>query len=296
MQTIETIRRNIKSAEDLRDIVKTMRTLSAVNIHHFDQAVESTGDYYRSVEMGFQVLLKGETVAALEQKEESRCGFYAVVFGSDQGLCGGFNEQIAAYALKELEGENMAENGIIVCIGARALASLEERKQKVAEAFPLPGSLAGITPIVQQLVMAITGLQATGKINRVILFHHKLVSQVSYQPNYMTLLPIDRTWLDSIRQKKWPSHLLPSFTMERDVLFSSLFRQYMFISLYRAFAESMACENAARLLSMQSAEKNIEERLEQLNAIYRSERQSSITSELLDIVSGFEALRTAGET
>ncbi|MHC4138571.1 MAG: F0F1 ATP synthase subunit gamma [Planctomycetota bacterium] len=295
MQTIETIRRNITSAEDLRDIVKTMRTLSAVNIHHFDQAVESTGDYYRSIEMGFQVVLKGETVTVLEQKKDSKCGLYAVIFGSDQGLCGGFNEQIAAYALKELEGENMAENGMIVCIGARALASVEERKQKVANVFTLPGSLAGITPIVQELVMAITDLQATGKIKRVIIFHHKLVSQISYQPNYMTLLPIDRAWIESIRQKKWPCRSLPSFSMERESLFSALFRQYMFVSLYRAFAESMACENAARLLSMQSAEKNIEERLEQLNAIYRSERQSSITSELLDIVSGFEALRTKEE-
>lgn len=295
MQTIETIRRNIKSAEDLRDIVKTMRTLSAVNIHHFDQAVESTGDYYRSVEMGFQVALRGETVAVLEQKEDSKCWLYAVVFGSDQGLCGGFNEQIVAYALKEIESEKTVENTTIVCIGARAFASLAERKQKAAEVFPLPGSLAGITPIVQEILMAITDLQATGKINRVILFHHKLLSQVSYQPRHMNLLPIDRTWIESIRQKKWPCHLLPSFTMDRDVLFSALFRQYMFVSIYRAFAESMACENAARLLSMQSAEKNIEERLEQLNADYRSERQSSITSELLDIVSGFEALRTKEE-
>ena len=143
--------------------------------------------------------------------------------------------------------------------------------------------------------MAITDLQITGKINRVILFHHKLLSQLSYQPHSMTLLPIDREWIESIRQKKWPCRSLPSFSMEKDALFSALFRQYMFISIYRAFAESMACENAARLLSMQSAEKNIEERLEQLNAIYRSERQSSITSELLDIVSGFEALRTKEE-
>ncbi len=292
MQTIKTIRRNITSAEDLRDIVKTMRTLSAVNIHHFEKAVESTGDYYRTVEMGFQVVLNGETVAALEQKENTKCGCYAVVFGSDQGLCGGFNEQIAAYALKELEGENMDENSTIVCVGARVLASIEERKQKVANMFTLPGSLAGVTQIVQQIVIAITDLQATGKINRVILFHHKLLSQLSYQPHYVTLLPLDRAWIESIRGKKWPGHSLPSFTMDRDALFSALFRQYMLISIYRAFAESMACENAARLLSMQSAEKNIEERLEQLNAIYRSERQSSITSELLDIVSGFEALRT----
>ncbi|GJQ58973.1 MAG: F0F1 ATP synthase subunit gamma [Candidatus Scalindua sp. AMX11] len=295
MQTIETIRRNITSAEDLRDIVKTMRTLSAVNIHHFEKAVESTGDYYRSVEMGFQVVLSGVTLEALEQKEERKCGLYSVVFGSDQGLCGGFNEQISDYAVTLIKSLNAEVDSPMVCIGTRTLASLEERKQKVSDLFTLPGSLAGVTPMVQQIVMAITDLQASGKINRVILIHHKLLSQFSYRPHYVTLLPIDRTWIESTRKKKWPGRSLPSCTMDRDTLFSSLFRQYVFISMYRAFAESMACENAARFLSMQSAEKNIEERLEQLNAIYRSERQSSITSELLDIVSGFEALRTKEE-
>ena len=68
MQAIETIRRNIAIAEDLRDIVKTMRTLSAVSIHHFEKAVESTGDYYRSVEMGIQVVLSGESLEALERQ------------------------------------------------------------------------------------------------------------------------------------------------------------------------------------------------------------------------------------
>jgi F-type H+-transporting ATPase subunit gamma len=69
-----------------------------------------------------------------------------------------------------------------------------------------------------------------------------------------------------------------------------LVREYLFISLYHAFAESLASENASRLSSMQAAQKNIAERLSDLNAEYRRQRQSSITAELLDIVSGFEAL------
>ena len=291
MQSIESIRKNIKSAEDLRDIVKTMRTLAAVNIHHFELAVRSLGDYSRSVEMGFQVILKDGTVSALEQ-DSTKGGTYYIVFGTDQGLCGGFNDQIADYSFNEISKENgHDEDNIIVCMGERALAGLEERKLLVNDIYPLPGALSGITFSVQQIVMNITELQIKGKINRVVLFHHKLTSQVTYLPQKVTLLPIDRTWTESMQQKKWPTRVLPAFTMERDSLFSALFRQYIFVSLFRAFAESMASENAARLLSMQSAERNIDERIEQLNAFYRSERQNAITSELLDIVSGFEALR-----
>ncbi len=80
--------------------------------------------------------------------------------------------------------------------------------------------------------------------------------------------------------------------MNWDDLFSSVVRQYLFVSLYRAFAESLKSENASRLSSMQAAQKNIEERLTELNSQHRHQRQSSITSELLDIVSGFEALNS----
>jgi F-type H+-transporting ATPase subunit gamma len=78
--------------------------------------------------------------------------------------------------------------------------------------------------------------------------------------------------------------------MDRSRLFSELTRQYLFVSLYRACAESMASENASRLASMQAAEGNIGERLDEFHAQLRNERQNSITEELLDIVSGFEAL------
>lgn len=95
--------------------------------------------------------------------------------------------------------------------------------------------------------------------------------------------------------EKWPSHIIPTFTMERRKLFSTLVRQYIFVLLYRALAESMASENASRLSSMQTAEKNIKETVEGLNMSYRHQYQTSITEELLDIVAGFEALQSEGK-
>jgi F-type H+-transporting ATPase subunit gamma len=73
-------------------------------------------------------------------------------------------------------------------------------------------------------------------------------------------------------------------------LFVRFIRQYLFVSLYPGLAESLASENASRLASMQGAERNIEERLSELSSLFRRQRQISITGELLDIVSGFEAL------
>jgi F-type H+-transporting ATPase subunit gamma len=105
------------------------------------------------------------------------------------------------------------------------------------------------------------------------------------------LLPVNREWLKEIAKKKWDSKSLPIFRMDGDLIFSSLIREYLFVSLYRAFAESLASENASRLASMQNAEKNIEEQLQDLNVQFHRTRQMTITEELLDIVAGFEALQ-----
>ena len=73
----------------------------------------------------------------------------------------------------------------------------------------------------------------------------------------------------------------------------SLIREYLFVSVYRAFANSLASENASRLAAMQNAEKNIGERLEELDVQFHRQRQMTITEELLDIVAGFEVLKEA---
>jgi F-type H+-transporting ATPase subunit gamma len=78
--------------------------------------------------------------------------------------------------------------------------------------------------------------------------------------------------------------------MEPAQLLSALVRQFLFVTLYRTLAESLAAENASRLAAMQVAERNISERLEELRTAYHQQRQSLITEELMDVISGFEAL------
>ena len=107
----------------------------------------------------------------------------------------------------------------------------------------------------------------------------------------MHLLPLDSEWLARLEAEPWPTKVLPWLTMDWDELFSALVREYLFVSLYRAYAESLASENASRLASMQGAERNVEDHLRGLRAQFHHQRQAGITAELLDITSGFEALR-----
>lgn len=128
-------------------------------------------------------------------------------------------------------------------------------------------------------------------VDQAYLFYNKYLSRAKYRPHTVRLLPVDQQWLEGLRKKPWSTNMLPSFTMDRKQLFSTLVRQYLFVSLFRAFAESLASENASRLTSMQEAERNIGEQLAELNAQFHQLRQMSITEELLDIVSGFEAMK-----
>jgi len=88
----------------------------------------------------------------------------------------------------------------------------------------------------------------------------------------------------------WPTGNLPEVRGEGAQTLRALVREYLFVSLFRACAESLASENASRLAAMQRAEKNIDELLEDLNRNFHRLRQSSIDEELFDVISGFEAL------
>lgn len=291
MQTIEPLKRKIKSAHDLLSVVKTMKVLAAVSIRQYEKALESLVEYNRTVEMGLQVVLKQRPreIRIAEPALKERLG--AIVFGSDQGMVGQFNEVIARHAVSEMDKLQVKqEKRMMLAVGMRVISSLEEAGQPVEEYFSMPGSTAAITPAVEDLSLRLEEWRSQHKIDQIVIFYNR-ESGASYSPHTIHLLPVDPGWFQELEQKPWPSRSIPLFTMDWDLLFSSLIQQYLFVSLYRAFAESLSSENAGRLASMQAAERNIEDLLEELNSQFRQQRQSSITEELLDIVAGFEALR-----
>ena len=291
MQTVESLKRKIKSAQDLQSVVRTMKALAAVSIRQYQKAVESLIEYNKTVEMGLQVALKQklDSTGSIATLPLQRLG--AIVFGSDQGLCGQLNEQIATHALREMGALRVGrDEREVITVGQRVNDYIEDGGQTVAENLTNPSSTAGITPMVQDIITILEEWHVRRRIDHVYLFYNEYLTGASYRPHTVHLLPVDRVFLETLAKGKWPSKILPAFTMDWNVLFTGLIREYLFVSLYRAFAESLASENASRLASMQNAEKNIEERLQELFGQFHRQRQMTITEELLDIVSGFEAL------
>jgi len=290
LQTTEDLKRRIRSAEDLLGVVKTMKALAATSIRQYQRAVESLAEYYRTVELGLQIVLRKSRETPVPTGAKA-AWLGAIVFGTDQGLCGQFNHLIAGHALEKMRETGVpAENRIIIAVGLRVADLLEDSGQKVFEVLSPPGSTAGITPMVQDITVLLEDWRFKRQIGQMHLFYHEYLSGASYRPMSLRILPVEETWLTDLKRRKWESRTLPVFTMEWENLFRALIGEYLFVCIYRAFANSLASENASRLAAMQSAEKNIEERLEELFMQFHRQRQMTITEELLDIVSGFEAL------
>jgi F-type H+-transporting ATPase subunit gamma len=290
-QTLEALRRRIHSVEEMQSVVTTMKAMAAVNIRQYEKAVESLAEYNDTVEMGLQIALRHrpEEIKIAQRVLSGPLG--AIVFGSDQGMVGQFNQEITDHALKVLkEGPLRERECTLLAIGRRVAARLAQAGHRPAASLPVPGSLAGITPMVQDLVVRIEAWREGQGIEQILLFYNTPTHGAGYRATALQLLPVDLRWLRKLEKREWPSRGLPTYTMEWDLLFAALIREVFFASLYRAVAESLASENASRLSSMQAAEKNIEDRLDQLHAQYHHLRQSSITEELMDIIAGYEVL------
>ncbi len=295
MDTLESLGKRIATTEDLKSVVRTMKSLSAVNIRQYDQAVTALREYDRTIEMGFQVVLRGGRHASLQaDKQDGRV--VAVVFGSDHGLCGGFNREVTRFAIEDLRERHRLSSGDIhfLVVGARAASEVKAAGEALTRQFRMPGSVAGMTDTAQQILLEIDRCRQEDGAGRVLLFHNLRQEAARTSPRGLQLLPLHGRWLRHLTERPWPSRVLPAFTMDAASLFAALVRQHLFIALFRAGAESAASEHAMRLMAMQAAERNIEDHLGEMSADYRRRRQQTITEELLDIIGGFEVLSKPG--
>ena len=296
MPNLDTLKRTIDTVQDIQSIVRTMKALAAVSIYPYERAIESMINYSRTVELGLQVLL-ADRAPVVEAHMSQPADVGIVVFGSDRGLCGHFNEDVTEFTLATLESENIAiEQRHVLAVGARVEARLREAGQSVHESFFVPGSVAGITASVQAILQQIDTWREQHTVAKVLLFYNRQLSSRGRRPEVSQLLPLEFTRFQGNNAPKWPSRSLPTYTLERVDLFASLVRQYLFVWVFRACAFSLASENAGRLAAMQAAERNISERLLELHHTFSQERQEAITSELLEVVSGFMVLVDAGQT
>jgi F-type H+-transporting ATPase subunit gamma len=223
------------------------------------------------------------------------------VFGSDQGLVGQFNDVVADYAVKTLAA--LPAKPEVWAVGERVHARLADAGLPLTGLFTVPNSVKAITPLVGQILVeseahrspSTTLRTGQDEVYELHLFYNRPTSGAAYAPVNQRLLPLDETWRRNLAELSWPTGNLPEVMGDGITTLRALIREYLFVSLFRACAESLASENASRLAAMQRADQNIDELLEELNGTFHRLRQSGIDEELFDVISGFEALTNSVE-
>lgn len=284
METEHSLRQRIGTVGDLRAIVRTMKALAAVNGRQFEAALRALDAYAQTVDMGLQAALQGHAFPKPGRKAPVT-RLAAVIFGSDVGLCGAFNEDLTAYALDKMNGFQIPiTERRVLAVGARVAMRLNELRHPVEATLTAPGSPSGIGATVGLALEKLEQWQAQA-IEQVLLFYSQAGT-----PFMLHLLPVDLRQFSRLAREPWPSRVPPTYSLDAERLLSALLREHLFIRMFHALAASSASENQMRLRVMQAAEKNIQEKLDELVFVFRQHRQDAIDAELLDIMTGFETI------
>jgi F-type H+-transporting ATPase subunit gamma len=285
--TQSSLRRKIDGAVKLESVVRTMKAVAASSIGQYEAAVKALAEYEHSVQLGLSVCFR-QVWPVAARSSAGRVGgpIGAIVFGSDQGLVGQFNEAMAEFVETKLA--TLTGDKKIWAVGERIYGYLADADLPMVGQFPVPTSVQSITALVGRLQLAFEA-QDSG-CSEVYLFHNQPASGALCQPVSQRLLPLDVPWQNDLAKIKWPTRNLPELLGHEDSTLRAFIREYLFISLFKACAESLASENASRLAAMQRAEKNIDSLLTNLNRTFYRLRQSSIDEELFDVIAGFNAL------
>lgn len=288
--TLISLRRRKQSAGDMASVVRAMKAMATSNITQYEMAVQSLQGYYRTISLGLYASFRQENISVTSNEtNKTKHHSVAVVFGSDQGLVGRFNDTITDFAqeiIKDISGEIE-----IWAVGERAYSLLVDQGRTPSRLFNVPNSISAITPLVNHILIKSKKYRQKNQSYSFHVFYNSPLAVVGYQQESRQLFPPDKKWYAELSKIEWPSQNLPEVIGGAEGTMRALIREYLFVSLYKASAESLAAENRSRLEAMERAEKNIEEILVELNLEYNSLRQSSIDEELFDVIAGFEALK-----
>ncbi|MEM8542918.1 MAG: F0F1 ATP synthase subunit gamma [Cyanobacteria bacterium P01_H01_bin.119] len=314
MPNLKVIRDRIKTVKNTRKITEAMRLVAAAKVRRAQEQVTATrpfADRLAQVLFGLQTRLKFEDVdlPLLQKRDVETVGL--LVISGDRGLCGGYNTNIIRRAenrTKELQQEGLEYK--LVIAGRKANQYFKRRNAPISESFTMLEQI----PTADEAAMIgdeLLSLFLSESVDRVELIYTKFVSLVSSRPVVQTLLPMDPQGLEpaddeifrlttrdgrfQVEREKLESQVqaLPQdmiFEQDPVQILDALLPLYLNNQILRALQEAAASELAARMTAMNNASENASELVKNLTLSYNKARQAAITQEILEVVSGAEAL------
>lgn len=290
METLDNLKKTLDTSKSIKQVVSTMKALSGANIKKYEKIVKILYTYKSNVELALQaVMMHNDKININElefvgQSKSKKANNLVIVFGSNQGLCGRFNDKIANFVIDDID--NIDNNKVIV-IGERLSMLLSNTKLKIFKTIPVPNSIENISNTIYELLSIIEEEIENKTINKVFLYYTANDDTMNGTLTKNRLIPIDKKILENAQKKVWPTNNIPYWQVDTKTLIVDLLKQYIFVGLNDALVNSIASEQKNRLLTLQNAENNINDLIRTKNLEYNQKRQSTITNELLDVVTGY---------
>ncbi len=299
MASLKDIRRRIGSVKNTQQITKAMKMVSAAKLRRAQELITGARPFADKVESLTSRILaelsKNQTEKTkplhplLRQKaageEGQKPSAYVVAVSSDKGLCGAYNTNVIKLAQKHITSLQQDYDVKVFCVGRKVGDALRKRGIKVemvADFWAAPLTQARVNKITRPMVDDFI----FGKVDKIDFVYTEFKSAISFEARTRTILPLEVKIDESSLTEK--SYL---FKPSREELLEGLLPKQVVLQMYRCFADALASEFGARMSSMDNATKNAKDMIDSLTLLANRVRQASITTELMEIVGGAEALK-----
>ncbi len=282
------IRNKIGSVKSTQKITKAMEMVAASKMRRSQEAMQASRPYAMTMRKVIGHVALGNLEYRhpyLEEREVKRVGY--IIVSSDRGLCGGLN--INAFKKTIIDMQSWSEKGVEIetaLIGAKASSFFSNYGGTVCAQV----SGLGDKPELEELIGTVSVMLKKydeGHLDRLYLVYNKFVNTMSQEPTIDQLLPLPKSEDESIKRKHSWDYI---YEPEPKSLLDILLVRYIESQVYQGVVENLASEQAARMVAMKSATDNAGDLIDELQLVYNKARQTAITQELSEIVSGAAAV------
>ncbi len=287
MATLRDVEKRIKSVKSTRRITKAMEMVAAAKLRRAQTAVEQAKPYARKLDEMLANLAAGSATEIahpyFEEREVKKRTLVVIV--SDRGLCGSFNSNLLRKTDKWIKANQDAELEMIT-IGKRGNDYYKSRFDNIVEYF---GDWGGVIDFgrARSIAAYLTNRFVTGETDEINLAFTRFISLVRYNIGVEKYLPVPRPEASDEETSAVSDYI---FEPSSEEIYGQLMPSYANTKMITALLESFASEHGSRMMAMGNATRNAGDMVTSLTLEYNKARQAQITKELLEVVSGAEAL------
>ena len=293
MPNLKELKNRISSVKSTRKITSAMKMVAASKLRRAQELAESSRVYADSLSFILSSLAgntknSSDLPEILTGRENSKISLL-IINSSDRGLCGGFNSNLFRNAKKWISDQQGQGKSVkIMTVGKKASSFYKKTDLDIVASFEDLNSNDRQLQVSEEIKNKIMELFENNEIDEVSILFNKFVSAISQEPTYQSLIPLsnEETSEDVIEA----NNAIFEFEPDKNELLEYLVPRNFLTQIYRSVLESSASEHAARMTSMDNATRNAGDMIDRLTLTYNRTRQAFITKELIEIISGAEAV------